>query len=84
MNVDRPHNIKPVYFHTEPQRKQVRIDIERRAWLPLTEGEARMLEEMSEDKRAEWFANLPLEDRMRRWTEAEEYLDELERKKNGN
>lgn len=57
MNTERPHDIVrlPAGYRTGGGK-----------WLPLSEDEARLLQPMTEDQRAEWFAKLPRGERRRR------------------
>ena len=80
MNVDRPHEIKS--FKEIPTVRQEDKMVFDRAWLPLTEREARLLETMNESEKNAWFNKLGLSEKLRRYSEAERILDEME-KNNG-
>ena len=82
MDTERPHKVKRLI---EPPTvvKDGRIVYDR-AWLPLTEGEAELLETMTEEEKAHWFDSLNPSEKLRRYSEAERILDEMERKRGKN
>ena len=77
METNRPHRIEKFVTHSERSKLYYnKIVLSDRAWLPLTESEAKMLEPLNENDRAAWFNKLSMEEKLRRWSEAERIFDE--------